>query len=73
MYESAHLISSRTTTEFTEFPMRDEVPTTRATASCSATSATSPTRFDLREHFRFGTEVTSVEPIDGDGRRDGGA
>jgi len=25
MYESAHLISSRTTTEFTEFPMRSSV------------------------------------------------
>ena len=55
VYESAHLISSRTTTEFTEFPMRDEVadypshrellgyfPTSPTTSGCATGSASAP-------------------------------
>ena len=64
MYESAHLISSRTTTEFAEFPMR--------------TGADYPSHSVLREYFqsyadhfgltsmyRFDTRVTRLEPRDG--------
>ena len=43
MYESAHLISSRTTTEFSRVPDGFGPPTTRATARSSGTSATSRT------------------------------
>ncbi len=60
MYESAHLISSRTTTEFSEFPMdstadypghRDLLRYFRAYAE----------RFGLTAQFRFGTKVTRLE------------
>jgi cation diffusion facilitator CzcD-associated flavoprotein CzcO len=64
MYESAHLISSRTTTEFAEFPMRSDVDY--------------PSHVVLREYFRsyaehfgltglyrFDTRVTRLEPRDG--------
>ena len=59
MYASAHLISSRTTTEFDEFPMdatvdypghRDLLRYFRAYAD----------RFGLGAHFRFGTRVTAL-------------
>lgn len=66
MYESAHLISSRTTTEFSEYPMdstadypghRELVRYFRAYAD----------RFDLTATFRFETRVTRLT------RRDDGA
>ena len=65
MYESAHLISSRTTTEFSEFPMRTTVdyPGHRALKQYFDDYADA---FSLREGFAFDTRVTRVEP-DGEG------
>ena len=65
VYESAHLISSRTTTEFAEFPMRSttDYPGHRELFRYFRDYADA---FGLREHFRFETRVTSVEPVDGD-------
>jgi len=65
MYESAHLISSRTTTEFAEFPMAStaDYPGHRALLEYFRAYADT---YGLREHFRFDTRVTAVEPIDGD-------
>jgi hypothetical protein len=60
MYESAHLISSRTTTEFTEFPMDStaDYPSHRELIRYFRDySAT----FGLGERFRFDSPVTSVE------------
>lgn len=65
MYESAHLISSKTTTEFDEFPMPDDTahyPSHREMCQYFRAYAT---HFDLRKHYRFETEVTKVER-DGD-------
>lgn len=64
MYESAHLISSRTTTEFTEFPMRSSVdyPGHRALLEYFREYAG---HFGLTEMFRFGTRVKNLEPDDG--------
>ena len=64
MYESAHLISSRTTTEFTEFPMRSTVdyPGHRVLLEYFHDYAE---HFGLTEHFRFDTRVTRLEPKDG--------
>lgn len=64
MYESAHLISSRTTTEFAEFPMRSEVdyPGHRVLREYFREYAE---RFGLADRFRFGTRVTRLEPSDG--------
>jgi hypothetical protein len=60
MYESAHLISSRTTTEFAEFPMRStaDYPSHRELVEYFRAYAE---RFRLGERFRFDTKVTSVE------------
>ncbi|MFF2371075.1 flavin-containing monooxygenase [Agromyces sp. NPDC058110] len=62
MYESAHLISSRTTTEFAEFPMASaaDYPSHRELLEYFRAYADA---FDLRRHFRFETRVTSVEPL----------
>jgi len=64
MYESAHLISSRTTTEFAEYPMRTEVdyPGHRLLLDYFRGYAET---FGLTEHFRFGRSVTRLEPRDG--------
>ncbi|MGO1801347.1 MAG: flavin-containing monooxygenase [Microbacteriaceae bacterium] len=68
MYESAHLISSRTTTEFTEFPMDSDVdyPSHRVLLKYFQDYAS---HFGLDELFRFDTRVTRVEPV-GDGQWD---
>lgn len=67
MYESAHLISSRTTTEFAEFPMRSTVdyPGHQEVKRYFDDFATA---FSLGEHFHFNTRVISVTPqADGSG------
>ena len=69
MYSSAHLISSRTTTEFTEFPMDSDVdyPGHRVLKRYFDDYAD---EFGLRERFRFGTRVDRLER-DGNGTGDG--
>ncbi len=61
MYESAHLISSRTTTEFAEFPMRSTVdyPGHRALREYFQEFADA---FGLTSLYRFRTRVTALEP-----------
>ena len=66
MYESAHLISSRTTTEFTEFPMGDDVADYPSHRDLKQYFDAFADRFGLRDGYRFGTEVTRLEPV-GDG------
>lgn len=64
VYESAHLISSRTTTEFAEFPMRTTVdyPGHRVLREYFHDYAT---HFGLADRYRFLTRVTGLEPFDG--------
>src|SRR5690554_2619440 len=64
MYESAHLISSRTTTEFTEHPMDSDVdyPSHQVLHAYFRSYAE---KFALNELFRFDTRVTRLEPHDG--------
>jgi len=66
MYESAHLISSRTTTEFAEFPMDTaaDYPSHRTLIRYFRDFAD---RFGLTERFRFETKVTSLERTDDGG------
>lgn len=63
MYESAHLISSRTTTQFAEFPMDTDAdyPSHRTLIRYFRDFAE---RFGLAERFRFDTKVTSVAKTD---------
>ncbi len=63
MYESAHLISSRTTTEFAEFPMKSRVdyPGHRVLKQYFEDYAR---HFALSSLFRFDTRVTRLEQRD---------
>lgn len=60
MYESAHLISSRTTTEFAEYPMksRADYPSHRALIAYFRDFAD---HFGITDQFRFDTKVTGLE------------
>ncbi|MEV4738129.1 MULTISPECIES: flavin-containing monooxygenase [unclassified Microbacterium] len=64
MYESAHLISSRTTTQFAEFPMDSDAdyPDHRVLLRYFRAYAE---RFGLTDLFRFDTRVTRLAPRDG--------
>lgn len=66
VYRSAHLISSKTTTEFTEFPMPDGTADYPGHRELREYFEAYARHFDLHRHFRFGTTVVRVEP-DGDG------
>ena len=62
MYESAHLISSKTTTAYDEFPMRDEVADFPSHREMNTYFKDYADTFDLRRNYRFGTEVIATEP-----------
>lgn len=66
MYESAHLISSRTTTEFAEFPMESDAdyPSHRELVTYFRDYAE---HFGLTAHFRFRTRVDRLEQAAGGG------
>ncbi|QYH36924.1 NAD(P)/FAD-dependent oxidoreductase [Salinibacterium sp. M195] len=66
MYESAHLISSRTTTEFRELPMQTtaDYPSHRELKKYFRAYSD---RFDLGEKFLFNTTVERLEPTDDHG------
>lgn len=66
VYESAHLISSKRTTEFTEFPMADAVADYPSHAELLRYFDAFATRFELRRHFNFGCRVLKAQPV-GDG------
>lgn len=66
MYESAHLISSKTTTAYDEFPMAEGVADYPSHWEMREYFRDYADTFDLRRHFRFGTTVLRTEP-DGDG------
>ena len=63
VYESAHLISSKRTTEFAEFPMADSVADYPSHRELCRYFADFADHFDLRRHFRFGVRVERVEPV----------
>ena len=62
MYESAHLISSKTTTSFDEFPMPDDVPDYPSHWDMRTYFNDYADNFDLRRFYRFETEVVRAEP-----------
>ena len=65
VYRSAHLISSRTTTAYAEFPMRADVPDYPDHRQMKTYFDDFADTFDLRRRYRFGTTVDRVEPEDG--------
>ena len=63
VYDSAHLISSKRMTEFTEFPMDEAVADYPSHKELLPYFQAYARHFDLLRHFRFGTRVLQVEPV----------
>lgn len=63
MYETAHLISSKTMTEFTDFPMRKEVAEYPSHHEMKRYFKEFANHFDLARHYLFGAEVLSCSPL----------
>ena len=63
VYDSAHLISSKRMTEFTEFPMDQTVADYPSHRELLPYFQAYARHFDLLRHFRFGTRVLQVEPL----------
>src|SRR5688572_20434415 len=66
VYESVHIISSRKTTEFAEFPMPEDWPDFPSAAQMLEYLRAYAAHFDLRRHIAFNTRVERVAPA-GDG------
>jgi thioredoxin reductase len=69
-YESLHLITSRNISGFEGFPMPDEFPTYPSRDQMRSYLESFAEAKGLREHIRFGVDVTSVRPL-GDAGADG--
>jgi len=65
VYESAHLISSRTTTEFAEFPMPDRTPDYPGHRHLLDYFRSYAKAYGLHDRIRFNTRVTSAVPSGG--------
>ena len=63
MYESAHLISSKHMTEFADFPMDVDVAEYPSHRDLKGYFRRFADHFGLRDHYRFGAEVTRLEPL----------
>lgn len=61
MYESAHLISSKSTTQFSEFPMRDDVAPYPHHSEMRRYFRDYASHFGLYEHYQFSTSVLRME------------
>ncbi|WP_460306228.1 flavin-containing monooxygenase [Actinocorallia aurea] len=67
VYESAHLISSKTTTQFAEFPMPDSAPDYPGHRELLSYFRAYASEYGLREGFSFHSEVVKAEPVNGGG------
>ncbi|MFO0869962.1 MAG: NAD(P)-binding domain-containing protein [Pirellulales bacterium] len=63
---STHLISSKRMSEYPDFPMPKEYPPYPSHAQALEYLRRYADRFGLRDHYRFRTTVTHVEPAAGD-------
>ncbi|WP_339460092.1 flavin-containing monooxygenase [Pseudomonas sp. EA_105y_Pfl2_R69] len=64
MYESAHLISSKGTTQFTEFPMRDEVAPYPHHSEMRRYFRDYAEHFGLYAHYQFSTRVVEIQRLE---------
>ncbi|UYV36521.1 NAD(P)-binding domain-containing protein [Rhodobacteraceae bacterium D3-12] len=67
MYDTAHLISSKTMTEFTDFPMRDEVAEYPSHHEMRRYFRDFAAHYGLYDHYHFNAEVLSCTPLGGSG------
>ncbi len=67
VYETAHIISSRRTTEYPDWPMPDSYPDFPSAVQMKAYYEAFADRFELGRSIRFGTELASASPEPGGG------
>jgi cation diffusion facilitator CzcD-associated flavoprotein CzcO len=67
VYDSTHIISSRDSTAYAEFPMPRDYPDFPSRAQMLTYLTSYAEAFDLNRHIRFGTTVTRVSPLSPDG------
>ncbi|MBA2405475.1 MAG: NAD(P)-binding domain-containing protein [Bdellovibrionales bacterium] len=60
MYKTAHLISSKTMTQFTEFPMKESTPDYPSHSELLAYFHDYSNHFDLKKNFIFNADVTAT-------------
>ncbi len=63
IYESAHLISSKTTTEFKDFPMPEGTPDYPGQLHMREYFKAYANHFGLYDHYFFNTAVEKLEPM----------
>jgi hypothetical protein len=63
VYETAHIISSRKTTEYADFPMPDDYPDFPSRKQMSDYYKLYADSFNLRENIRFNTKVVMCRPL----------
>jgi cation diffusion facilitator CzcD-associated flavoprotein CzcO len=68
MYETAHLISSARMTEFTDFPMPQDIAEYPSHRDMRRYFRDFARHFDLYRHYRFGCEVLDCAPLGGSGK-----
>lgn len=68
VYDSSHLISSKRSTAYLEYPMPKEWATFAPRENMRAYFDSYADHFDLRRHIEFGKHVTRLEPVGPDGR-----
>lgn len=64
VYETAHIISSRKTTEYADVPMPETYPDFPSARQMLAYLRDYADRYRLRPHIRFDTRVERVEPVE---------
>ena len=64
VYETAHIISSRKVTQFTNFPMPEDYPDFPSAQNMRDYINTFADHFNLREQIEFNRKVTYVRPIE---------
>ncbi|HEY0393391.1 MAG TPA: NAD(P)-binding domain-containing protein [Candidatus Elarobacter sp.] len=67
VYETAHIISSRKTTEFSDYPMPASYPDFPSAAQMLAYLRDYARHYDLEQNIVFGTTVTGAAPVVRDG------
>jgi hypothetical protein len=63
VYESAHIISSKKTTEYADFPMPDDYPDFPGASQMLAYLNSYADAFDLRPSIQFRTKVLMAKPL----------
>ncbi len=64
VYETAHIISSRKVTQFTQFPMPEDYPDFPSAQQMWEYLKAFAYHFDLHKHIELNRHVTSVKPVE---------